>query len=286
MMFFTYKNPIFLVVPLSNPSIPLFSDGLSNTLIPWQANHRLVSLSNDKDIAQPSSKRVARSVFNVDDIKTTRVPVSAGNHADPAQVTASSSHTEIACVKLDPVLNFARLDVDFHGVAVFNVRVGVPDASAVVGAEDWDAVFADAARFYAAELVGGFLGGNSVDLESPFGVVDEAEIFVGFVDADDVHKPSWEFAISPNLTVDLNSPRHHDLLNLVSVKSILQSISDKDTERKAFPKFVWACSGSVGVDTTGFWEHPVVGCCEGFEVLFGAASTHFWIFLLCSVSST
>ena len=62
----------------------------------------------------------------------------------------------------------------------------------------------DADAHNAAQLVAGLLGGDTVDGESSFDIVDEAEILVGLLDGDHVHETGREVDIGSHLTVDFH----------------------------------------------------------------------------------
>ena len=114
-----------------------------------------------------------------------------------------------------------------------------------------------------------------MDDEPAFGVVDEPEVLAALVNCDDVHESSGELDISPDLSVDLDVPSHHDFLGLNGVEGVLQTVADDDGQGQALPELVGAGVGAEGVDAAGFGQHPVVGRRQGLEVLLGSASSHF-----------
>ena len=55
-----------------------------------------------------------------------------------------------------------------------------------------------------AKLVSGFFGGDSVNSESTFDVIDKSEGFVGLLECDDIHETGWEGGITSDFAVDLD----------------------------------------------------------------------------------
>jgi len=98
-------------------------------------------LTDNEDVAQSSGKRVAHSVFDVDDIETTGVSDSGLDSTNSSQVTATNDLTCVTGIEFYPVGDFTRGEVNFDGVTDFAVWVGVSDVPTVVGDEGWDTIF-------------------------------------------------------------------------------------------------------------------------------------------------
>jgi len=158
-----------------------------------------------------------------------------------------------------------------------------------VGDQEWDVVLAQLDFVDSAEFVRSFFSRDSVDLISTFGVINQSKVFVRLLNRNDIHETSRELGISSDLTVNSDSSAHHDFLDFLAVQSVLQSVSDEDGQGHGFSELVGTRSGSEGVDTGGFGQHPVVGSREGFEMFFGTFSSHVGrklLFFVLSVSST
>jgi len=218
---------------------------------------------------------VSGGIFDVDDIKRSGVSVPRLDGSDSPKISSSGDHAEISRVEFDPVLDLSGSEFDFDGITDFAVWVGVPDGSAVVGAEEGNSVFADGDEFYAAEFITGLFLVDLVNNKSSFSIINEPKVFVRLVDSDDIHEPSWVFDIGPDFTVDFNILALDDLLDFIAVQSIVKPVSDKDSQRQAFPDFVGSGIWSVSEYSASFGEHPVVGCREGLEMLFRSTSAHF-----------
>ena len=105
-----------------------------------------------------------------------------------------------------------------------------------------------------AEFESGLLGINSMGLESTFNIMENSEMLVGLLDGDNVHLTKWESVVSSDLSVNLNQSFFilNDLSSLISGKSVLQSLLEKDVEWDALSKLVWTWRRSGSIDTLKF----------------------------------
>lgn len=105
-----------------------------------------------------------------------------------------------------------------------------------------------------AELEVGLLSVNSMGLESTFDIEENSEVFISLLDGDNVHLAEWESVVSSDLTVNLNQSFFilNDLSSLISGKSVLQSLLEKNVEWDALSKLVWTWRRSGSVDTLKF----------------------------------
>jgi len=166
----------------------------------------------------------------MDNIKTSRVPIPRLDGTNSPKISSSSNHTEVTSVEFNPVLDFASGEFNLDCVTDFAVWVGVSDCSAVVGAEEWNAVFADADEFHTAKFVRGFFFVDPVRDISSFCVVDKSKVFPGPVNSNDIHETSWVFFVSPDFSVDFDKSFVHDLGDLFPVERVFQTVSDEDRE--------------------------------------------------------
>lgn len=86
------------------------------------------------------------------------------------------------------------------------------------------------------------------------------------------HKTSRIVGINANLSIHLNQALHDDLSNFAISQGILQSITQKDNQRKWFPKFVRTRGRSGGVHTSQFVQHPCFRRIKTFKMLLRATS--------------
>jgi len=217
---------------------------------------------------------VAGGVLDVDDIEGSWVSLSGEDSTDSADVLTADDLAHVTGIELDPVGDLVGGNIELDSVTDLAVWVWVSDGSAIVCHQVWDVVLLVEELLHSAELVASLLSGDSVNDESALGVVDESEVLVGLLEGDNIHETGWVFNISSDLAVNLDHLSHHDLLALVTSKSVVESVSDEDGEWEALSELVWAGIWSVAENAAGFWEHPVVWSAKGFEVLLRSATSH------------
>ena len=152
----------------------------------WKRDPRLIALPNDKHIPLPRRKSMIGSILNMNNIITPMMSFTMCHHPDTTNIVTRGNHSNIPDIKLDVACDLSGLEVIADGIADFDSRVRVTDCSCVVGDEVGDSLCAELDTFDFAELVFCFFGGDAVDCETAFDIVDQAEILVGFIDGDDV----------------------------------------------------------------------------------------------------
>jgi len=254
--------------------VSFFSDRLPDTFFSWEADKGFVTFSEQKDVGGSGGKNVSGGVFDIHDIEGTGVSFSGLNGSHSTDVLTADNLAHVTGVEFDPVGDFAGGKVEFDGVADFAVWVWVSDGSSVVCDQEWNVVLFDKDFFDSAEFVGSFFGGDSVDDESTFGVVNQSKVLVGLLNGNNIHETGWVFHISSDFTVNLDHSSLHDFLALVTGKSVVESVSEEDGQWHAFSELVWSGVWSEAENAASFWEHPVVWCREGLEMLLWSTSSH------------
>jgi len=249
---------LYKLLSVLDSGVSLLGDGLSDTLLSWEADEGLAALAEEEDVASSGGELVAGGVLDVDDIEGSWVSLSGEDSTDSADVLTADDLAHVTGVELDPVGDLVGGNVELDGVADLAVWVWVSDGSAIVCHQVWDVVLLVEDLLDSAELVASLLGGDSVHDESALGVIDESEVLVGLLEGDHIHKAGWVLDISSHLTVDLDHLAHHDLLALVTSESVVESVSDEDGEWKALSELVWAGIWSEAENAAGLWEHPMV----------------------------
>ena len=109
-----------------------------------------------------------------------------------------------------------------------------------------------------AELEVSLFGINSMGLESTLDIEENSEVFISLLDGDNVHLTKWESVVSSDLSVNLNQSFFilNDLSSLISGKSVLQSLLEKDVEWDALSKLVWTWRRSGSIDALQFTKVP------------------------------
>jgi len=149
------------------------------------------------------------------------------NGTDATDVLTADYLAHVTGVELDPVGDFAGVDVHLHGVADLAVWVRVTDGSTVVGNKEWDITLSELKTLDAAKLVAGLLVGDTVNNVSALGVEDQTKVLVGLVNSDNVHETGWVFDIGSHFTIDLHHLAHHDLLALLASERVVQTVTDE-----------------------------------------------------------
>jgi len=208
----------------------------------------------------------------VDNIKATGVLFLVGDDSNTTQIATTSDHSQISNIELDKVNNLASGNVDLDSVVDLDEGIRVSDSSGVVESDDGDSLGAKDGSLDLAELVLSFFRGDSLDGKSALGVVQETEGLVGLLNRNHIHETSREGGVGSDLTVNLDESLHDDGGDLLSSKSVLESVSQQDDQGKTLSQFVGAWGGSGSKDSRQFVEHPVLGCCKAFKMLLGSTS--------------
>lgn len=111
---------------VSNRSInvALIQQAHLHTLALWQTNPWLL-LTNDKDVAFSSSKRVVNCVFDVNDIEASIVTFPMGDNTNTTHVATTRDHGNGTGVELDEVADLARCEINLHSVVDLDDRIWV-----------------------------------------------------------------------------------------------------------------------------------------------------------------
>lgn len=127
-------------------------------------------------------------------------------------------------------------------VVLLDIWMRETDGSAVVGHNVWNLVLAKDLSLDLAELEGSLLCINAVGLEASLNVVENAEVFAGLLDGNDVLEPEWESWVSPNSVVNLDIGIFvpADSEALLARESVLKSVAEQHRKWDAFTQFVGA----------------------------------------------
>lgn len=120
------------------------------------------------------------------DIETTNVLLSVHNDTSTTHVTSTSDHDDVARIELDELGNLVLLKVEFDGVVNLDERIRVSDGAAVVGDDMGNTLGSKSDLADLKELVGGLLGGDTVNGEASLDVVEETEVLARLFNRDDI----------------------------------------------------------------------------------------------------
>lgn len=201
-------------------AISLLSDGKLNTLALWQRDPWLLRTDNE-DVALTSSEGVVDGILDVDDVEASIVTLAVSDDANTTHVTTTSDHSNDTSVELDVVLDLACSELNLDGVVDLDGWVRVTDCSSIVRDQEWDSALAQLHSLDLSKLVFGLLFLNAVDGEATLGIVDETEVFLGLLNADNIHEASGVCSVGSNLAINLDQALHDNGLGLARVEGIL-----------------------------------------------------------------
>ena len=146
-----------------------------------------------------------------------------------------------------------------NSVVLLDFWVGETECSSVVGHNIRNFVLSKALSLDLAEFETGILTFNADRLETSLDVIEDAEVFVGPVNSDNILETKWELWVSSDLVVNLDQTfsLSADLDRLLAVECVLKSVLEKNGEWDAFTQFVWASRWAVGVHAFQLVQTPV-----------------------------
>ena len=89
--------------------------------------------------------------------------------------------------------------------------------SRIVRNQVWDSALAQLHPLDFAQLVFGFLGLDTVNGETAFGVIDKAEVLASLLDRDDIHETGWVGCVGADFAVDFDKALHDNGLGFAGV---------------------------------------------------------------------
>ena len=134
----------------------------------------------------PSRKRPVKSILDVHDVKSTKMPLSSDDRPHSSNVTTAGDHTHAANIELDIVRHFVVLKVKLDTVVHSDQRIGVSDCPPVVCKNERHTAQTKTDTLDLEELVLGLILGDSVDGKTPLDVVNDAEVLLRLFDRDHV----------------------------------------------------------------------------------------------------
>lgn len=224
-------------------------DGELDSVALGKGNDGLLALSDHEDVGQSGGESSAELISQVDNLVVSGVLLSVCDNTNTADRVTSSDHGDVARLELDEVKDLAGGDVNLNGIVDLNLWVGELEGSGIVGDGIRNLVVTEEGLGDLAELEGGLLLLDLVNSETTLGVPQESEVLVGLVDLDHIHETSGESHISSDLSVNSDKSLHHDHLCLVVSQSVLESVSEKDDQRKRSSNLVGTGGRSGSLQT-------------------------------------
>ena len=136
----------------------LFENGLLDTLVLGDGDQRRVTLTNNKNVGDASSKSVTDGILQVNDFSGTRMLFTALNDTNATQIASASNHSQITIVKLDKVNNLVGVDVNLDGIIDLNQRIRVTNCATIVGDNEWNTLLTNLDLLDFAQFELGLIG--------------------------------------------------------------------------------------------------------------------------------
>lgn len=177
--------------------------------------------ARNENVGGTRAELPSERVTNVNNVETTRMTFTTGNHTCTTLVTTTGDHHAGARVEFDMFEHLALLDAELDRVTCANDRVGVTKSAAIVRDNVRDALGAQFDLLHLKQLVARLLGRDAVHDKATLDVVEDAEVLARLVNRDDILKPSWEVRVGANLAVNLDQTLVGDRRNLLAVERVL-----------------------------------------------------------------
>lgn len=120
-------------------------------------------------------------------VKASDVLLSVSDGANPAHVTSTGDHDEVASIKLDKVDNLVLLQVESDSVVDPDGRIRITNCSAIVCDDVRDTTGTESGLANLEELVSSFFRLDSVDRETALDVVQETVVFARFFNRNNIY---------------------------------------------------------------------------------------------------
>jgi hypothetical protein len=179
-------------------------EGKSDTVSLWNGNSVGLTITNDDNVTESSGEVVSLGVLDMDDIEGTWMLFDGGDNTNSTNVVSTGKDDGGTNLELDYTGDGLTLEVKLDGVVDLDIWMRESDGSTVVGDDVWNLRLADLLLGDLAEFEFSLLGVHSVWLESSLNVIEDSEMLVGLLDADNIHGSEWESWVSSDLAINLD----------------------------------------------------------------------------------
>jgi len=253
-------------------SSTLLNDRKLHTLTTRKRDKRVVGLAEDENVRQTSGESVTHRVLDVNNFEGTNVLLTTDDNTDTASVTTTSGHAKVTNFKANEFLDLTSSKINLDGIVHIDLRIRIADGTAVVGHKVRNTTVSHGKLGNTAKLEFGLLRSDAVDNKTTLLIIEDTEVLTSLIKSNNIHETSRITRIGANLTINLHKTLKSNVHNLTTSKSVLETVTKKEDERKALTKLVWTSSGAHGVCTTEFIKHPVLWGCDTLKVLLWAAN--------------
>jgi len=107
----------------------------------------------------------------VDNIEASNMLFTVNNDTSTTHVTTTGNYDDVTGIKGDKVSDFALFEVELHSVVDLDGGIRVADRAPVMSDDVRDTLGAEGHFANFEKFVGGFLGGDAMNSESPLHIV-------------------------------------------------------------------------------------------------------------------
>jgi len=100
---------------------------------------------------------------------------------------------------------------------------------------------------------------DSVEGETPFDIIQETEVLVGFWEGDYILETGWVVKVSSDFVINLDETSHDDHHSFLTSQSILKTVSQDKSEWETFTELVRTGGRARSPDTPHLVKHPMLG---------------------------
>jgi len=178
------------------------------------------------------------SILEMDDIKTTIVPLTVFDDTNTTQIATAGDDGDVADFELDRVDDLSGLERQLDCVVLLQCWVWVPNCPSVMCHKEWDALSANVDLCDLCQLELSFFLGDSVNAETTLGVEHQTEVLVGLLDRNNILETSRVVDVSSDFVVNLDDSLIYDHDDFTPCECILESVSQEYDEWEGFASFM------------------------------------------------
>jgi len=231
----------------------------------------MISTSNDENIGLTSGKGVSLSILDGNNGEGSIVLLEVDKLSNTPSVVTLGNHDHGAHLELVDIGHLSSGNVYLDGIVDLDIRVGVTKGTSIVGDGNGDLLGGNIHLLDTAKLVLGLVLVDTVEDETSLGIVEKTETVTRLLKFDNIHESSGVVVVGPDLTVNLDTTFHANLLAFLSGQGVLETLTKDDGNGKALALLVGTGGGLGSPHAAHLTEVPVTGRIETLEVLLWSA---------------
>jgi hypothetical protein len=167
-------------------------------------------------------------------------------------VRTTSADCKHVFLETKPVLDLLGLEIENKGIMLVNKRIRVSDNASVMTNGVRHSLCLVEQVLNPQKLPFLLAWGDPHKTNATLDVKAEAELIVGLVNGNNVHKTCRELRISSNLAIDFDEPLLQNKQCLAVCEGIFQAIADNQQEWQTLLQLMWARPRPRGENTRHF----------------------------------